>query len=226
MLQVFDRSIFSEIGEIVDPAHTALLVIDVQNDFCSQGGLFSKIGKDLSMMAPMVERLRTVIDAARAAGVMPIFIQNQWLPDNRVVSDPFLRFMIDKQGMDPADGCTVSGTWGAEYVPSVAPRETDIVVHKWRPSAFRGTNLDIVLRCNRIRSVVLTGVITQGCVESTARDAMFHDYYTVVIEDCVGTYNRDLHEASLKVMRSRFDVIGSEAVCSEWNGAARAKAAA
>jgi nicotinamidase-related amidase len=216
MLKVFDRTIFSEIGEIVDPAHTALVVIDVQNDFCSSGGLFSRIGKDLSMMQPMIDRLGKVIESARAAGVFPIFVQNQWLPDNRVVSDPFLRFMIDKQGMDPTEGCTVSGTWGAQYVQSVAPRETDVVVHKWRPSAFRGTNLDMVLRCNRIRSVVLTGVITQGCVESTARDAMFHDYYTVVIDDCVATYNTDLHDASLKVMRSRFDVIGSDVLCAQW----------
>jgi len=67
-------------------------------------------------------------------------------------------------------------------------------------------------------------VITQGCVESTARDAMFHDYYTVVMEDCVATYSRDLHEASLKVMRSRFDVLPSGELIEIWRGARRANA--
>jgi nicotinamidase-related amidase len=72
------------------------------------------------------------------------------------------------------------------------------------------------LRCNGIRTVVLTGVITQGCVESTARDAMFHDYYTVIATDCVATYNRDLHDASLKVMGSRFDMLTAAELTGIW----------
>lgn len=218
MITALGKEVFSTVEEVVDPKHTALVVIDVQNDFCSPKGLFDRIGKNLSMMQPAVERIGNLVEEARLAGVLPIFIQNQWLPDNRVVSGAFLRFMIDKQGMDPDEGCCVSNTWGAEIVDAVRCRPDDIVVQKWRPSAFRGTNLDIVLRCNNIRSVVLTGVITQGCVESTARDAQFHDYYTAVIEDCVATYNPDLHEASLKVMRSRFDVLTSKRLIEIWRG--------
>ncbi len=128
--------------------------------------------------------------------------------------------------MDPNEGCTVSGTWGAEILPETGIKPDDIVVQKWRPSAFRSTNLDMVLRCNNIRTVVLTGVITQGCVESTARDAMFHDYYTVIAKDCVATYYKDLHDASLKVLGSRFDMLSAEELTGIWQSEAATAAAA
>jgi nicotinamidase-related amidase len=226
MITALGKEVFSTVEEVVDPAHTALLMIDVQHDFCSPKGLFDRIGKNLDMMSPAVERLGKLVETARGVGVLPIFIQNQWLPHNRIVSGSFLRFMIYKQGMDPSEGCTVSGTWGAEILPESGIRPDDIVVQKWRPSAFRSTNLDMVLRCNNIRTVVLTGVITQGCVESTARDAMFHDYYTVITKDCVATYNKDLHDASLKVMGSRFDMLTADEITGIWqSGAATAVAA-
>ena len=224
MITALGKDVFSVIEEVVEPSHTALLIIDMQHDFCSPKGLFDRIGKDLSMMRPAVKRVASLVETARNVGVTPIFIQNQWLPNNRAVSGSFLRFMIYKQGMDPKEGCTVSGSWGAEILPETGIRPDDIVVQKWRPSAFRSTNLDMVLRCNNIRSVVLTGVITQGCVESTARDAMFHDYYTVVVKDCVATYNRDLHDASLKVMGSRFDMISADELTGLWRGEAAAAA--
>jgi nicotinamidase-related amidase len=225
MITALGKEVFSAIEEVVDPSHTALLMIDVQHDFCSPKGLFDRIGKNLDMMSPAVKRTAKLVETARSVGILPIFIQNQWLPHNRIVSGSFLRFMIYKQGMDPSEGCTVSGTWGAEILPESGIRPDDIVVQKWRPSAFRSTNLDMVLRCNNIRTVVLTGVITQGCVESTARDAMFHDYYTVIAKDCVATYNKDLHDASLKVMGSRFDMLSAEELTGIWRSEA-AKAAA
>jgi nicotinamidase-related amidase len=216
MIQAHGRTVFTTLEEIVDPRHTALLVIDVQNDFCSEGGLMHEIGKDLSMMKGMIGRLGGVLDAARAADVLPVYIQNSWLPQHRAASGPWLRFMVVRYGMDPGRGCTVEGTWGAEILPEVAPQPGDVVVKKWRSSAFVGTNLDMVLRCNDIKSIVVTGDVTQGCVESTARDAAFHDYYVVVLEDCVATYDRDLHEASLKVLRTRVDVAPSGAVLDLW----------
>jgi nicotinamidase-related amidase len=219
MIVALGKEVFSDVQEVVDPKHTALLIIDIQNDFCSKDGLFDRIGKDLSMMGPAIGRIRTMIDDARDAGVMPIFIQNQWLPNNRVVSGAFLRFMIYRQGMDPSEGCCVANSWGAEILPEIGMRADDILVQKWRPSAFHDTCLNMVLRNNGIKSVVVTGVITQGCVESTARDAVFHDFYTVIAEDAVATYNRELHDASLTVMRSRFDVLPAVDICNMWRQA-------
>src|SRR5678816_4436629 len=122
MISVLGKDVFSTVEEIVDPSHTALV-----------------------MMAPAVERVSNLIAKARSVGVLPIFIQNQWLLKNRIVSASFLRFMIYKQGMDPKDGCTVSGTWGAEILPETGIRPDDLIVQKWRPSAFRSTNLDMLL---------------------------------------------------------------------------------
>ena len=84
----------------------------------------------------------------------------------------------------------------------------------------------MVLRANDIKTVVCTGFVTEGCLESSARDALFYDYYTVVLEDCVGTFDRDLHEASLKVLRTRVDVVPSASVLDIWWGAAGTDGAA
>ena len=217
MIEAHGRRVFTTMEELVDPRHTALVVIDVQNDFCAEGGLMHEMGKDLSMMKPALGNLRRVLEGARAAKVLPIFIQNSWLPQHGVASGPWLRFMIVRYGMDPDRGCTVEGTWGGEILSEVAPAKSEIVVKKWRSNSFIGTNLDLVLRAHEIKTVVITGVVTQGCVESTAREASFRDYYVVVLEDCVATYDRDLHEASLKVMRTRVDVAPSEEVLRVWD---------
>jgi nicotinamidase-related amidase len=216
MITVHGRDVFTTLEELVDPRHTALVLVDVQNDFCSEGGLMHEVGKDLAMMKPMVQNLQRVLERAREIGVMPVHIQNQWLPEHRAASGAWLRFMVVRYGMDPERGCTVADTWGAEILPEVAPRAGEVVVKKWRSSAFVGTNLDMVLRCNGIKTLVVTGDVTQGCVESTARDASFYDYYVVVLEDCVATYDRDLHEASLKVLRTRVDVAPSSDVLEVW----------
>jgi nicotinamidase-related amidase len=219
MIEVHGRQVFTEIEEIVAPRHTVLILVDVQNDFCSEGGLMHEMGEDLSMMKGTVARIRRVLDAAREVGVMPVYIQNTWLPEHRIASGAWLRFMVVRYGMDPARGCTVEGTWGAEILPEIAPAKGDVVVRKWRSSSFRGTSLDMLLRVNDIKSVVVTGVVTQGCVESTARDAVFHDYYPVVLEDCVATYDREIHEASLKVLRTRVDVVTSGRLIEIWRRA-------
>lgn len=216
MIEAHGRHVFTTMEELVDSRHTALVVIDVQNDFCAEGGLMHEMGKDLSMMKPALGNLRRVLEGARAAKVLPIFIQNSWLPQHGVASGPWLRFMVFRYGMDPDRGCTVEGSWGGEILSEVAPATTEIVVKKWRSNSFIGTNLDLVLRAHDIKTVVITGVVTQGCVESTAREASFRDYYVVVLEDCVATYDRDLHEASLKVMRTRVDVAPSADVLRVW----------
>lgn len=219
MIHVHGKKVFTDLGEVVDPRHTALVVIDAQRDFCSRDGMYGEMGRDLTLIEDGVRNIGPVLAAARGAGVQVIYIQNLWLPGHKAVSGPWLRFMIVRRGMDPARGCTVAGSRGAEIVPELAPQEGDIVVQKWRSSAFVGTNLDMVLRCNDIQSVVCCGFVTEGCLESTARDAVFYDYYTVVLSDCTGTYDRDLHEASLRVLATRLDLVPSGDVIALWGSA-------
>ena len=104
MITALGKEVFSTIDEVVDPSHTALLMIDIQHDFCSPKGLFDRIGKSIDMMAPAVQRVANLVTAARRMGVLPIFIQNQWLPQNRAVSGSFLRFMILQAGNGPKRG--------------------------------------------------------------------------------------------------------------------------
>ncbi|WP_149536203.1 cysteine hydrolase family protein [Siccirubricoccus phaeus] len=217
MLVIDGHEVFTEMHELVDPAHTAVVVIDPQNDFCSEGGVFARGGKDMSAFPAAIAAAAKLVDRARAAGCKVIFIQNQKLPDGKSTSPGWLRFMALHNKLDPNDAemCLV-GSWGAEFVPGLQPEPPDIIVQKWRSSAFVGTNLDMILRVHRIRTVVCCGFVTQGCVESTARDAGFYDYYPVVVEDAIATHDQKLHEASLTVQRTRYDVVPSEVVLAEW----------
>ncbi|HEX4714357.1 MAG TPA: isochorismatase family cysteine hydrolase, partial [Ktedonobacteraceae bacterium] len=113
---------------------------------------------------------------------------------------------------------TVEGTPGQEIIPELAPAAGDLIVQKYRSSGFWGTNLDMLLRSNAIETVIMTGCTTEGCVESTARDALFNDYYVVLPEDCVASDDPRQHEASLFLMRHRFDVVTSDDILAVWQG--------
>jgi len=117
---------------------------------------------------------------------------------------------------------TVEGTEGQQIIPELAPKPGDVVVRKYRSSGFWGTNLDMLLRSNGIKSIVITGATTEGCVESTARDGLFNDYYVIVPEDCVASDDPAQHDASLLLMRHRFDVVPSSEILEMWSGAASA----
>jgi nicotinamidase-related amidase len=218
MLKIDDQIVFTTLEEVVAPEHTALVVIDAQNDFCSKGGSFDRNGDDLSTMPAAIAACRRLIDGAHAAGVQVIYIQNQKLAGNKSTSPSWLRFLVARNGMAKEQDLCMVGSWGAEIVDELKPEPRDIIVHKWRSSAFVATNLDMILRTNRIKSVVCCGFITQGCVESTARDAGFYDYYPVVVEDAIANYHPHLHEASLTVQRTRYDVTRAEVVLGIWQG--------
>lgn len=210
------KAILRRLEDVVAPPHTALLVVDLQNDYCSPDGAYSQRGHDLGMLPAVVPNVRRLIRSARDANVAIIYIQMTRLPNLRSVSAPYLRFLVDRNRLLPDDlGCEL-GTWGVEILPEVAPEAGDIVIPKWRSSAFVGTPLDLILRSNGIKSVVICGFATHACVESTARDALNNDYYVVLVEDCVGSSNKHLHDASLEVMRSRLDVVSEAEVSLHW----------
>jgi nicotinamidase-related amidase len=221
MLEIAGKQVFTTLEELVDPAHAALLVVDMQRDFCTPGGAFDKLGVDISMYPVMVPRLARLIDGARAAGVPVFYIQMTVLP-GRISDSPAqirfnLRLHLGSDGVvEPLD-YTPDGSEGQQIIPELAPRDGDVVVKKYRSSAFWGTNLDMLLRANGIKTCVVSGCTTEGCVESTARDAMFGDYYVVIPEDCVASDDRAQHDASLLLMRHRFDLATSDAILGVWS---------
>lgn len=220
MIEIEGKFVYSELDEIIQPSHTALILVDVQRDFVDPDGAFGSLGVDLAAYGPLRLRLAELLDRARQAGVMIIHIQMTTLPDRRSDSPAQMRFnMRMHQNLhegEPPLKYTVIGTPGHDFLPEFVPKDDEYVVQKARSSAFWGTNLAQILRSNAIESVVVTGLTTEGCVESTARDAMFNDLYVVIPEDCVASDDPRQHEASLLLMRNRFDVVAAHDIERVW----------
>lgn len=210
------------LDEIVDPAHTAVVVIDMQNDFCAdQGYIHATQGADMSGNKPLAARIGKLVEAARAAGAMVIWVKAIY--DHELLPAPMLSKMLVK-----GEGrvCCASDSWGADFY-EIGPEGDEQVVEKRCYSAFHNTQMDDILRRRGIRSLVMTGVATNVCVESTLREAFFHGYYIVMPPDCVGSANVALHDATIKSVEFIFgEVPGSDEVMAVWAGKAGAAAAA
>jgi nicotinamidase-related amidase len=223
-MEVEGKQVFSELAELVAPTHTALLLIDMQYDFVDRDGSFGTLGIDLTMYDETRPRLAALLDVARRHGVLVIHVQNTALPNRMSDSPAQIRFNLRmhekaRHGGPPLR-YTVPGTPGHEFVEELSPRADELVVRKYRSSAFWGTNLELLLRSNGIETVVVSGCTTEGCVESTARDAMFSDHYVVIADDCVGSDDKEQHDASMVLMNNRFDMASSAEIAAVWRVAA------
>ena len=228
MIEIEGKQVFTELDELVDPAHTALVVVDMQRDFCVPGWAFDRVGVDISMYPPMIPQLAHLIEGARAAEVTIVYVQMTVLPNRASESPAQIRFnlrlhLASHGDVEPLQ-YTADGSEGQRIIDELAPRDGDLIVKKYRSSAFWGTSLDMLLRSNGIKSVVMTGATTEGCVESTARDALFNDYYVVIAEDCVASDDREQHDASLLLMSHRFDIASADEITAVWAEGATAAA--
>jgi nicotinamidase-related amidase len=214
-LAVKEGKALAGVEQLVDPAHAALVIVDMQNDFCHPAGLMGSLGEDLSHNRAIIPTIRALLDAARDAGTMVIFIQAQYGPSS---GSPTSLYRNGKPGY--AMRICLPGSWGAAIVDELAPRPGESIVVKHRYSAFRDTALESLLRSNAIRSLVVVGTATQACVESTVRDARMNDYAVVVPNDGVGARARmrDMHDASLKVMGEFFaTVVPASEILASWS---------
>ena len=217
MRQIEGKDVYDSLEEMIAPAHTAVISVDIQNDFCHPEGHFARYGKDLSLT---IERLPTMVSFVResqALGIPVMFIRQFTMPGAHSDSPAWLRFKT-RDGKDP--NYTVPGTFGWEFVDGLEPGPNDTVIEKSRPDAFLSTHLERVLRSRGIETVVILGVNTEGCVESTVRSASYRDYYTVVVEDAMGSPSRERHEASVGLYRARYPIHPAEEILSVWRGAA------
>lgn len=215
MKKIHGKQVCETLEEVLQPDGCAVIVIDLQNDFMRDEGSVAKAGADMSGMHEVLPRCAAFIEGARAVGVPVVHIQTVTLPGGRSDSPSWLR----AKGLIANSDFTLSGTWGAEICEEVAPLEGEPVVTKHRSSAFLHTDLDLVLRAMQVRTVVIIGVQTPGCVEATYRDAAYRDYYNVLIEDCVAAYDKRLHEASLTVQKARHDVCTADQALAIWREA-------
>jgi nicotinamidase-related amidase len=220
VIKIDGKLVLTSLDELVHPTRSALVLIDMQKDFIDADGEFARLGVDLSTYPAMRRRLAPLVGSARDAGVLVVHIQMTTLSHHVSDSPAQIRFNMRMHESARADGpplrYTELGTPGHAFVEEFTPREGEPVVRKWRSSGFWGTNLDMILRSNGIETVVMTGCTTEGCVESTARDAMFNDYYVVIAEDCVASDDQRQHAASLLLMRHRFDMAKAEQISAVW----------
>jgi ureidoacrylate peracid hydrolase len=195
--------------ELVNPAKTALLIVDVQNDFCHPEGSAARGGCDISAPLAMIPRLQALIAAARAAGARVIFIQT--IHEDATNSDAWLgRLKSDRKNC-------LKDTWGAQFT-DLDPLPDEPVVVKHRYSAFVNTRLDSILRTWKIETIVTTGVATNVCVESTARHGYMLDYHLVLASDCSAAYDAELHDATLRNIGKHFGRVASaEEIIAAWS---------
>ena len=214
MKEIFGKMVCETIEEVLNPEWCAVLPIDLQNDFMLPNGAVGKAGGDLSEMVELLPKAEQFIKRTRELGVKLIHIRIVDLPDGESDSPSWLRA---KGSISGVTSFAVEGTWGAEFTEGCEPRPGEPVVTKHRSSAFVGTNLDMILKGNGIKTVVIIGEQTPGCVEATYRDAAYYDYYNVLVEDCVAGRDRELHDASIKVQKARHDVVTMDQVFSIWS---------
>ena len=190
--------VLTTLDERVAPRHTALLVVDMQNDYCSVGGASDRNRRNLSAIQTIIPNTRSLINGARQAGIPIIFTKYTVGPGAAGLSGPeILRRGMIFAGVDS----TVKGTWGHDLIDDL-PHDPhlDLIVEKRRLNSFVGTDLDLNLRARGVKTLVLAGVVTQGCVESTVRDAVGHDYYVAVAEDCCASTDPELHQLGITSM--------------------------
>jgi ureidoacrylate peracid hydrolase len=199
----------------VVPARTAVVVVDMQNDFGHPQGMFGRAGIDLAGIRATVAPTRQVLDAARQAGILVVYLKMAFrrdLSDAGPTTPTWVKHLPMHAGEDVVapDGSPsrvlVRDTWNTEIIDELTPVAGDVVFYKHRYSGFFGTDLDNVLRARGVTTLVFTGCTTSVCVESTVRDAMFRDYDCLLLEDCVAEpigadAARSNHEASLLVVR-------------------------
>jgi ureidoacrylate peracid hydrolase len=222
------RPLLATLEQKVNPAHAALIVVDMQNDFCAAGGMMDLERADLTAVQAMAERLPDVLDAARSAGVLVVFVRNVYSTErNMYLSDVWLEQMLRRRG----DSYTLrevcgADSWQGDFYAGIRPLPGEPVVTKHRYGAFHNTDLETILRVHGIRTVVLAGVATNACVETTAREAFVRDYYVVFTADGTACYSDEAHEATLRTIDKYFGVVVSLGdVIEVWRGSARRVAA-
>ena len=175
---------------IFSPARTAIIVVDLQNGYASKGGYRDLRGRDITGAEVVVENTNRILKEARAAGCAVVLLQNGWEPGLRDAGGPAspnwhksnpLRLMREQP--DLHDRILTKGSWDFQLVDSLSVEPTDLIVQKTRYSGFAGTNLDLLLRERDIRTLIVTGIASNVCVESTIRDALFREYFCVFVHD-------------------------------------------
>jgi len=195
----------------VDLDRTALVIIDMQRDFLEPGGFGETLGNDVSLLAPAIAPCRRVLAAARTAGLLVIHTREGHLPDLSDAppakverGDPALRI----GAMGPMGRILIRGEAGHDIIPDLYPAAGEPVIDKPGKGAFYATALDAVLRANGIETLLVCGVTTEVCVNTTVREANDRGYRCLVLGDCCGSYIPEFHAAGLAMIKAQGGIFG------------------
>lgn len=196
--------------------NAALIVVDMQNGFCRPE---APRGGDPTRLAAAIAPCVKLVAAARSAGIKVIYTRYMYRAD---YADGGILIHHLRPDLKQRKAL-IAGTWDIEVVDELKPRDDDFIIDKNRPSSFYGTSLESVLNGIGARQLVVCGVTTNCCVETTVRDASQRDYETFVVRDAVAEYEDDRHEVALKSMALLFaPVVSLDEVANAWKRAVAA----
>lgn len=192
----------------------ALIVVDVQNDFCHPRGALAEAGKPVDTLASVVPNIDTLVGAARRAGALIVFTQ-QTNRDRESAPPDWVALLERVVGFYEF---TLHGTWGWELTLEANAGEHEIALEKTRSDAFVRTELESILRDRGIDSLYVCGVVTEGCVLCTALSASCRDFDVAMVGDAVASTDATVHDASLAIARRRMRVVDVSTAVQELSG--------
>lgn len=218
-----NERLLTTLDELVKPKYTALVVIDMQNDFCHREGFFGKKVSeargekqkqaDLSLIEDMIPNLLNLIDTARSAGIKIYFVRS--FHDDHYLPPMYRlrKIRIGRKGI-----ICPEGEWGSEQMKGFEPKPEDTMITKYVHSSFIGTDFENILKEDGIKSLIITGVNTDICCESTVRDGSMLGFYIIMPRDCVASHTSEKHEGALVRMDWMWAMVtSSQDIIEKWN---------
>lgn len=205
---------------------TALVVIDMQRDFCGEGGYVDQMGYDLSLTARAIEPIKELLDAFRGIPGFNVIHTREGhrsdlsdLPDNKRWRSAGIGAEIGKMG--PCGRILVRGEPGWDIVPDLAPQAGEPIIDKPGKGSFYSTDLDLILRTRGVKNLILTGITTDVCVHTTMREANDRGYECLLLEDCTGATDEDNHRAAIQMTKMQGGLFGAVSNSAQVLGAIR-----